>query len=252
MMLLIDGSGGVDGERLLAAFVDAGLPVAWLRRVLVRLPEPPTSISAQRVVGGGTAVTFCWRTRWSLTPQPASAVRHSLTRCGLPPMVTRTALTILQRLIWAEARAHRCAPERVRLHQVGSPRALTRLVGVSAALAYFRVRAVYTTPLLIGARSQDHGGHWRRRVAPAVSGLMAGWPTLRSTQSVEYTTPTGAAIVTALARKPWSGLRSPEPLGRPGLPRGVMRIVAQGTGRRADDAALATRIFLIDRVLRIQ
>lgn len=205
--LFIDGGAGVTGDRLLAALVDAGVPVRWLNRLLARGPRPSAT-----------------------GPRLAREVIASVAHARLPAAIKRTALTILRRLIWAEARAHRCPVRDVVLHQVSRPEALATIIGVSAGLTYLGVRRVIVSPLRLGARYQDHAGRWRRAVGPAVRQLTRGWPVRVSRRPVEFTTPTGAAIITALAPPPvcpagWWGST-----GRPFGPRTGGGVVARGCG----------------------
>lgn len=210
MILYIEGMSGVTGGRLLAAFIDAGLPVPWLARLARRLPVPPVRLRLHRVRGrSGVALELRWpRTRRS-GPRPALAIRRDLARALIPAAIKRTAMAIFRRLTWAEARVHGCPPDQVRLHQLGDPDTLVEVVGVSAALAHFRITRVVASPLLLGRRYQDHAGRWRRAVGPAVAHLTAGRPVFVSRLPMEWTTPTGAAIVTALARPGPTGWRAP-------------------------------------------
>ena len=162
--------------------------------------------------------------RQAQAPRPASDVLRDLTAARLPVPVERLAHRVLRRLIWAESRAHQCAPHRVVFHQLGRPAALAMLVGVAAGIAALRPARIVASPLLLGRRFQDHDGRWRWAVAPAVRHLttrwphhlsrrrrrrrhdgpksrrqVVGWPTRVSRDPVEYTTPMGAAIITALA-----------------------------------------------------
>ena len=199
MILSIDGSAGVSGDRLLAAFVDAGWPVSRLRGVLAQLPVPPSVVRLHRR-REGTAVEFRWPGRGRRPPRPAHEIVRALRRCAVPAGLRRPAVTILRRLIQAEAAVHHCPPGRVLLYQLSEPDTLADLLGFSAGLAFFRIRRVVASPLLVGARHRDHDGRWQSAPGPAVCRLTVGWPVWWSRQAVEYTTPTGAAIVTALAR----------------------------------------------------
>ena len=215
MILSIDGSAGVSGDRLLAAFVDAGWPVARLRRVLARLPVPPSVVRVHRR-REGTAVELRWPGRGRRHPTPAHEIVQALRRCALPAGLIRPAMTILTRLVRAEAAVHRCPPDRVLLYQLSEPDTLADLVGFSAGMAFFRIRRIVASPLLLGMRHRDHDGRWRSTPGPAVRRLTAGWPVWWSPRAIEYTTPTGAAIVTALAR--------------PTAPMAAGRVVAVGRG----------------------
>lgn len=174
-ILYLDGTRGVTGEGVLAALSDL-VPRSVLRRAVARLPA------------GRRA------------PRPAREVLDDLRVARLPAPATRTVRRILRRLIWAEARAHQCAPRDVVFHQLGRPSALVTLVGVAAGIAHLRPTTILASPLLLGRRFQDHDGRWRRAVAPAVQVLTAEWPVRVSQRPVEHTTPMGAAIVTVLAQ----------------------------------------------------
>ncbi len=229
MMLSIDGSAGVSGDRLLAALVDAGWPVSRLRRVLARLPVPPSVVRLHRR-REGTAIELRWPRRDQRPPRPAHEILQALRRCAVPATLRRRAVAVLTRLIQAEAAVHRCLPGRVLLYQLSEPDTLADLVGFSAGLAFFRIRWVVASPLLVGARHRDHDGRWRSVPGPAVRRLTTGWPVWWSRQAVEYTTPTGAAIVTALARPAASGAAS-RVLARGPYRRSVpRRVLAVGRG----------------------
>lgn len=220
MILYIDCSAGVSGDRLLAAFVDAGLPVLRLQQVLRRALIPSVRLRIERFRDRpGVAVHPAWRAPCRRRPRPARRILSELSAAPLPPSIRGMALKILRRLVLAEARAHACRPSQVVLHQLSDPDTLVDLVGVSTGLSFFGVRGVYSSPLLLGARYRDHDGRWRARVGPAVRGLTAAWPVWVSRDPVEYTTPTGAAIVTALA----------QPFSRPNHSVRY-RVVAQGIG----------------------
>ena len=166
---------------MLAGLLGLGVPPRVIRSAVARLPQEQLP------------------SRAALFPRAARDVLAELEAARLAAPVARIARAVLRRLMWAEARAHRCAPTEVLFHQLARPQALATLVGVAAGMAHLRPQRIFASPLLLGRRWQDHGGRWRPAVAPAVRILTAGWPVRVSRRPVEYTTPLGAAIVTALA-----------------------------------------------------
>jgi len=121
-------------------------------------------------------------------------------RSGLHPAVQTRATAILTRLAEAEARVHRVPVEAVHFHEVGALDTLVDVVGVVGGLAALGVEAAHVSALPLGGGSVDTA-HGRLPVpAPAVVELLRGFPVYDNGVRAELVTPTGAAILTALAR----------------------------------------------------
>src|SRR5205085_8516741 len=87
----------------------------------------------------------------------------------------------------------------VHFHEVGGLDAIIDVVGTCAALELLGVDDVYGSPVAtgIGVVRSAHG--LLPNPAPAVVALLAGAPTYGRDVPVELTTPTGAALLAALA-----------------------------------------------------
>ncbi|KPL07012.1 hypothetical protein AMJ86_06245 [bacterium SM23_57] len=139
------------------------------------------------------------------------------------------ALAVFRRLAEAEAAVHRIAVEKVHFHEVGAVDAIVDILGTAIALEYLDVDGVYCGPIAIGMGSVvcAHGN--LPVPAPATVELLIGHPTIRKNVEHELTTPTGAAILTALTKGDWSG--------RP------MVIQEVGTGRGSKDVEGIPNVF---------
>ncbi len=126
-------------------------------------------------------------------------IRTLLERAPLGDGVRSRAQRIFRALALAEGRVHGVSPDDVAFHEVGAIDALVDVVGTAVCLEYFGVEEVYTAPLPMGSgwvRSQ----HGRLPVpAPATVELLRGFAVLPDEGEGELVTPTGAAIVAALA-----------------------------------------------------
>ena len=110
------------------------------------------------------------------------------------------AIAIFERLADAEAKVHRTTPEEVHFHEVGAVDSIIDIVGGGLGLEHLAFDTLIVSPLPMGtgfARSQ-HG--IIPVPAPATVELLAGFPVKLGDGPAEMVTPTGAAIVKALAR----------------------------------------------------
>lgn len=154
--------------------------------------------------------------------QPArtwTAIRTLLEGAPLRPRVRARALATFGRLAEAEARVHGVPVEAVGFHEVGAVDSLVDVLAACAALEELGVDRVVATPLPMGqGRVRTEHGVLPVPV-PATVEVLRGFPVVPSPWSGELVTPTGAALVAALA--------SPGP-----LPAMVIEAVGYGAGSR--------------------
>ncbi|MCS7207051.1 MAG: nickel pincer cofactor biosynthesis protein LarC [Dehalococcoidia bacterium] len=194
--------GGVSGDMLLAALVDAGLPLSVLEGAFRALGVGGWRLETTRAQRGGVVGTHLRiQTDSSARVESWDAFRRILTASTLPRPLVEKALAALERLEQAEAHAHR--QPRSHLHELGNLDTLLDIVGVVVGLAHFGVERVYASPLPVGSGlvRSEHG--LLPVPAPATLALiaMAQAPVVppSATEVGELVTPTGAALVTTLA-----------------------------------------------------
>jgi uncharacterized protein (TIGR00299 family) protein len=151
-----------------------------------------------------------------------------MTRSALAASVKERALAIFERLAAAEGRVHGVPADAVEFHEVGAADAIVDVVGAALGFTHLGIDAVHVGALPLG-QGRIRAAHGPLPVpAPAVVELLRDRPVRPEDGAVELVTPTGAAIVAALAR--------PEPVP-------AMRIAAVGYG--AGDRTLADRPNLL-------
>lgn len=195
---------GAAGDMILGALVDAGCPVETLRQVVDRLGLPEVTLTAQRVTRQGIAGTQVQVLVW-----PAARRKHRhlpqieriIDEAGLPPAVGERAKAVFRRLAAAEAAVHDTAPEKVHFHEVGAADAIVDVVGAAAALDALGVDAVECSAIPTGHGTLvcEHGV--MPVPAPATAILLRGVPLAACEEEGELTTPTGAAVLTTIARR---------------------------------------------------
>ncbi len=201
----IQSIGGASGDMLLGALVDAGLPVDALRNELARLPVARYSIEVAEetrceVRGTHLKVKLEDRTRHA----PKTLVQ-TVEDSGLPRATKEQAIGVLRSLWRAEARVHGEPEDTLELEELGTVDTLVDVVGFCVGLRELGVEKVYAAPLVLGEASPPRRAGGYANPAPATLELVAASGAPVSADSPahagagELTTPTGAALITALA-----------------------------------------------------
>jgi hypothetical protein len=194
---------GLSGDMTLGALIACGVEADYLQQQLALLNLPGWSLEAQPVQVNGIGATDV-----TIHPtEPPRAHRHLsdiaeiLDNSALTDNVRTRSLAIFRRLAEAEARVHQTTPEKVHFHEVGALDAIVDVVGTCIALERLGVEAVYCAPLPMsrGFVRCEHG--LMPVPVPAVLELAQNVPVYSVEIEGEIVTPTGAAIVTTLAKQ---------------------------------------------------
>ncbi len=193
---------GIAGDMALGSLLDAGADVDEVRSVVERLPVRGWRLEVEPVLRCGIAATKAHvHTEETTVVRTASHIAGLVEEARLPDRVRRRALAVFAALAEAEGRLHRRPPEQVHFHEVGGLDAIVDVVGTCAALEVLGIDTVYTSVVVTGTGMVRTAHGLLPNPAPAVVELLAsvGAPTRGIDLGVELTTPTGAALVAALA-----------------------------------------------------
>jgi uncharacterized protein (TIGR00299 family) protein len=191
---------GIAGDMTLAALLDAGADIDEVRSLLQRLPVSGWQIETSAVTRGGVGGTHV-----DVRVQERGIVRTHAHIVGLveearlPERVRDRSLAVFGALAEAEGRVHRRPPSQVHFHEVGGMDAIVDVVGSCAALETLGIDVVRASPVATGVGMVRTAHGMLPNPAPAVVELLRGAPTYGREVSVELTTPTGAALLAALA-----------------------------------------------------
>jgi len=247
----LDAFSGVSGDMTVGALLDLGLPLARVREAIAALGLDGVAVDVERVARSGIGATkFHVRVHGEHPDQPRHHshhhdhvhrpyrdIRELLARSALPERVRANALAIFARLAEAEGRVHGVPPDDVEFHEVGALDAIVDVVSACLGFDHLGVDAIHAGPLPLG-QGLARSAHGPLPVPPpAVVELLRGRPVRLEDGPCELVTPTGAAIVAALAR--------PEPVPE-------LRIAAVGYGagdRVLDDRPNLLRIVVGEPVV---
>jgi uncharacterized protein (TIGR00299 family) protein len=252
----LDAFSGISGDMTLGAFLDLGMPLDALERGLAPLGVSGYRLEISRRVRSGISATKlsvvlgrpdpgvfvpaappsahgAVRTHAEHGPhRPYREIRALLERATLPARVRDRAQRVFRALAVAEAKVHAMTPDDVVFHEVGAIDAIVDVVGTALCLEHFGIDELLVSPLPLGSGfvKTQHGV--MPVPAPATLELLTGFPVRPDDGAKEIVTPTGAAIVAALAR--------------PGAPG---EIVPRAIGYGAGDRELADRPNLLRVIL---
>jgi len=197
-MIWIDASSGLAGDMLVGALIDAGGSLDAVRGAAEAL-SVRADLSVERVRRGAFAASK-FEVSFSASDHDHvhwSSIRERISEAGLPERATRRSLAVFGLLAKAEARVHGVEVDEVCFHEVGAVDSLVDIVGACVLLD--EVDDIVCSALPAGGGFVDTQ-HGRISVpAPATVGVLAGWPMVQDGRVGELVTPTGAAIVAALA-----------------------------------------------------
>lgn len=197
----IDASAGIAGDMLLAALLDAGADLEAVRAAVAAVIPDEVRLTARQVTRAGLRATHVQVESTDHHPHRTWAeIRDLISRATLPEQVRADALAVFERLARAEARVHGTPVEAVHFHEVGAWDSIADVVGVCAALHDLGVRELSAGPVAVGS-GRVRTAHGELPIpVPAVAELAAGRQILAGGEG-ELATPTGMALVTALARE---------------------------------------------------
>jgi pyridinium-3,5-bisthiocarboxylic acid mononucleotide nickel chelatase len=191
---------GVAGDMALGALLDAGADLQMVRDMLGRLPVEGWSVEPTRTSRNGIAATAAGvHAHEGSEHRTHTDITHLLDVAALPARVDQRARSVFAALARAEGAVHGVPVADVEFHEVGSLDAIIDVVGVCAALEVLGVDEVRCSPIACGLGTVRGAHGVLPNPAPAVAALLVGVPSVGVDVPVELATPTGVALMVALA-----------------------------------------------------
>ncbi len=200
--LYIDCAGGVAGDMLLSALVEAGADQKTVEDIPTSLGFEDVSLKWSAGRPGGFAAR-----RLEVVFDPASHPHHQnlrdmeqlIDRSSAPASAKERAKEVFLTLARAEAAVHGETIDTVHFHEVGCVDALIDILGACIALEQLAIDEIICSPLPMGSGTVQCAHGTLPLPAPAVAAMLPGVPVRDAGVEGETVTPTGAALVTTLA-----------------------------------------------------
>jgi pyridinium-3,5-bisthiocarboxylic acid mononucleotide nickel chelatase len=256
----VNAAAGVAGDMLLGALVDAGADPDAIGATLAGLGVDGWALTFERVQRCGVAAT-----RANVVTRedggndhhdhrPAKAIAALLDAADIPERLRATAHQVFDALAAAEGEVHGIDPAEVEFHEVGAIDAIVDVVGIAAALHDLGIDRLVASPVAAGHGTVRSAHGVLPNPAPAVVRLLAsrGAPVVGIDTTMELSTPTGVAVLTALAERfgplpamtverVGYGAGTADPAGRPNVVQVVVG-TATGTSATPEPGRAATQV----------
>jgi uncharacterized protein (TIGR00299 family) protein len=196
-----DAFSGISGDMTVGALIDAGADVRALTEALDSLGTNAT-FRFEKTKRRGMAAS-----KFSVDAQDEKKHRHlhhivdMIEKSALSQRARKNALLVFERLAEAEATVHGTEIRKVHFHEVGAVDSIADICGACVALDLLDVEAVATSPVNVGSGTVNTEHGVLPVPAPATAQLLKNRPIYSRGPAMELTTPTGAALVSALSRE---------------------------------------------------
>jgi uncharacterized protein (TIGR00299 family) protein len=197
---------GISGDMTLGALVDAGVSLEELSKQLSMLPVRGYELKAGKVKKGGiraTKVDVVVK-RSAVSGQRSARkwkdIEKIIRTSRLPDRIKQKGMYIFKRLFKAEAEVHGGKIQDIHLHELSAVDCIVDIFGTLIGLDLLGIESVYSSPVNLGSGTvkTEHGTF--PVPAPATLRLLKGIPVYSSGILFELTTPTGAVLISSLAK----------------------------------------------------
>jgi len=197
-----DTFSGISGDMTVGALLHLGVALEDLQAELAKLPLTGYRISrTKREYSGIRATKFEVEVNQPLEERSFRAIARLLRESELLPGVKETALRVFTVLAEAEGRVHGVAPGAVHFHEVGAIDSIVDIVGTAFGLHTLGIEKVFASALPMGKGLVPSRHGVLPVPAPATIELLKGLLIRLEDGNAEMVTPTGAAILAALAQQ---------------------------------------------------
>ena len=194
---------GISGDMFLAALLDAGLPLEVLQAGVAKLnlPEKVELCLSETHKGALRAANLEVIVPHSHKHRHLADILDILNNSQLSASVKGTAGRIFTLLAEAESRVHGEPVEQIHFHEVGALDSIVDVTGAVLGLEALGIERLYASALPYGSGTINSEHGLLPLPAPATLEVLrlAQAPLTPSSAQVELVTPTGAAILAALA-----------------------------------------------------
>ena len=200
-ILYFDCFSGISGDMALGALLDLGIDVETWKKELDKLSLDKFEVRTTKRRKGileGTDVEVI--SHDSTTHRNLSRILEILEKSSLSPSVKQLSQKMFLKLGEAESRVHGIPLSEVHFHEIGAIDTIIDIVGTAIALELLKIDLVYSSPLPLGEGFIEFSHGTIPVPAPATLELLKGIPVYSQGVKGELVTPTGAVIVSTLAK----------------------------------------------------
>lgn len=193
---------GISGDMVLAALIDAGLDVNDLKKELQRIGLKNYEIKAKKTEKNHIACTEVKiKFKEKETSRNLDNINDLIEKSSLDSKVKEQSKKVFMRLAKVEAKVHNKKISEIRFHEGGAIDSILDTVGSVIGVKQLGIEKIYCSKLRLGSGFVRCAHGMLPVPSPATAELIKGLPVYSSSVEKELVTPTGAAIITTLAKE---------------------------------------------------
>lgn len=215
--IYLDCFSGISGNMLLGAFLQAGVPAAYLLNELQKLPVADEfEMKIEEVEKRGIAAVHVdvvlkhdahdhheheheHEHHHGHHHRSFRDIKKMIESAALSPETKKLSIAVFDVLAEAEGKIHGREKDDVTFHEVGATDSIVDIVGTAAALDYLGIDKVFVSRVNTGSGFVECAHGLMPVPAPATAELLKGVPFYAAHAEKELTTPTGAAVIKTFA-----------------------------------------------------
>ena len=204
-IIYFDCFSGISGDMIIGSLLDLGLEFKFLEKELKKLNLKDYTIEAVKVVKNGISAT-----KFNVIEKYHEHNHHHDVRnlneinkiiknSKLKINIKTSIKKIFQKIAAAEAKVHNKPIDKVHFHEIGAIDTIIDIAGAVIGFDKLGIKKIYCSKLNVGTGFVEFShGKWPVP-APATAEMLKGFPIYSNNVEFELVTPTGAAVITALA-----------------------------------------------------
>jgi uncharacterized protein (TIGR00299 family) protein len=198
-ILYFDCFAGISGDMTLGALFDLGVDASKVSNALATLPLQGFSLAAEPTMRNGISGTQAVvKTDEGHHHRGLKEILDIIEASKVSGPAKALASKIFGKLAESEAKIHGIDIEKVHFHEVGALDAIVDIVGAAVALDSLGDIRCICSPIRVGHGTIKIAHGTYPIPAPATAGLLSGIPVFAGDFPGEWTTPTGAAILSTI------------------------------------------------------
>lgn len=200
--LYLDCFSGISGDMFLGAMLDLGLDEGEFLKRLKLIPLQDYEVKIKKSIKGGiTGTDVMVKTHEHHPHRGLNEIYEIIDASNLNAEVKRTSKKAFYKLAAAEGKIHGKSPEEIHFHEVGAIDSIIDIVGACILIDMLKPCHVYASSINVGSGTIKCAHGILPVPAPATMELLKGIPVYSGDEPGEFTTPTGALILSTFVEK---------------------------------------------------
>jgi len=195
-ILYIDCFSGISGDMMLAALIDTGIDIFFLKKELGKINIRGYEIESEKIKKAEVGATkFKVIIKEKQLHRTYSDIINLIKNSKINEKAKQNALSIFEIIASAEAKIHQIEKDKVHFHEIGAVDSIIDIAGTAISIAELEIDDVYCSSIPLGSGFVKTMHGILPVPAPATMEILKDIPVYSGNLNFEATTPTGAAII---------------------------------------------------------